>query len=210
MSKSRPIPEEPFSGDDRAERNLPDQSVDSTSSVDSSLQIIKNPRQELSQLIINKVQNSNDPLEIEKLVNLAVNLASNNLEDLDIEKSEDARVLKKALSTTDPSVREQLLDFYPILLTKKEELRQNKFIRTMTATFLGTGIAIGTAGVVLEIPIVLGAGGILLGASIFGIVPDYMSKVIDRLNVPGVFPKIKSSRGDDTLATEYTDKNEDN
>lgn len=210
MSKSRPIPEEPFSEDDRAISNIPDQSVDSTPNVDSSLQIIKNPRQELSQLIINKVQNSNDPLEIEKLVNLAVNLESNNLDNLDIQKSEDARVLRKALSTTDPSVREQLLDFYPILLTKKEELRQNKFIRTMTATFLGTGIAIGTAGVVLEIPIVLGAGGILLGASIFGIVPDYMSKVIDRLNVPGVFPKIKPSSGDDTLATEDKDKNEDN
>ena len=70
----------------------------------------------------------------------------------------------------------------------------------MTVAIFTTGIAIGAVGVVLEIPIVLGAGGFLLGGSMFSIVPDYVSKVIEKLNIPGVFSKT-SSNGDDNQNT---------
>ena len=207
MSKSPSIPEKHFSEDNRANGNPPEQSVDSTSSVDSSAQINKNPRQELSQIITNKIESSNDLLEIEKLVNIAVNLESDHLY---IQKYKAEIVLKKALSTNDPSVREQLLDFYGILFSKQQERIQNYFLKIMTGLFLVIGTAIGIYGVLLEIPIVLGVAGVLLGGSMFSIVPEHISKMIDQLNIPDVFPKITSSNLDNTLTTGDKDKNDDN
>ena len=178
-------------------RSIPGNSENSISIVHNSSEITDELRQASSQLI-HKAQTSDNPLESGQWMELAHNTLN---KALDIqksapEKSEDKKLLDKILSTNDPSVREQLLNLYPTVIDKQEQVRQNGFTRKMIVAFLCTGIVIGTAGVVLEIPIILGAGGFLLGGSMFSIVPDYVSKVIDKSNISGVFPAT-SSNGDD-------------
>ena len=204
---------QPFSRDDRPNRAL-EPSVDSASIVHSSSQIANGLRQ-ASSVFLDKAKKKDDPSQSEKWLELSI-ISTNKASDIEksaseksaLEKSEAKKVLEKILSSSDPSVRKQLLNFYPILIANQEQVRQNGFLRKMTVAFFSISLVIGTGGAVIEAPIFIGAGLFLLGASVSAIVPDYVLKVIDKWNTLGVSPKIPS-KGDDNLNIGDNNKDED-
>ena len=164
---------------------------------------ITNPLIQTSHIFLEKAKASNNPSEAKGWLEL-----HSKSKAIYLEESKDKQLFDEIIYASDSNERSTLFDLHERFVNKREQAKQQKFLNNMTVTFFVTSIAIGTAGVVLEIPIILGAGGFLLGGSMFGIVPDYLSKVIDKLNIPGIFPTI-SSNGDDNLNTGDKDKNED-
>ncbi len=133
----------------------------------------------------------------EKLAKTESDLAKQEVIDLKLDKSSPSNFprvkseitqtpkksaqlfLEKATASTDPKEASEWLFIYDRLAKTIEKSEQTKFLNNMTVTLFLTGVAIGTAGVVLEIIPVIIVGQFLLGASVFKIVPDYVSEFID-------------------------------
>jgi hypothetical protein len=69
----------------------------------------------------------------------------------------------------------------------------------MTVLFFLTGFTGVTAGVILSMPVVVPVGGFLIGAAAFKIVPDYVSKIIEKSSLKNLLlngNEVSSNEGD--------------
>ena len=136
---------------------------------------ISQPLVESAQVVLDKLNMSTTPLEAGQWLEVY-----NRARALSLNESSEKQLLTKVTSARNSTESDQWLAVYEKLVKIQETTKQNHFQNNMTTLFLLTGITGVAAGVVFSVPVVVPVGGFLIGAAAFKIVPDYVSKVIEK------------------------------
>jgi hypothetical protein len=152
------------------------------------------PLSQSALIFLQRANASNTPSEVNQWLELSIRTNA-----LSLNESQDKQLLMKVSSANNPAEASTWLDVYEREVTIREKTKQNQFSNYMTVLFFLTGIAGVTTGAILSIPVVGPVGGFLIGASSFKIVPDYVSKVIEKISLKNLVlngQKVSFNEGD--------------